>query len=91
MQEAVIEGIQGLQARYCNLRPSRIRQHINKRAAKMSGLQLPEGIRYYVDKEHYGKTVDPTNTSHLTEGIMNGHLTLMMEEYKRLHLTGRRL
>ncbi len=91
MQEAVIEGIQGLQARYCNLRPSRIEQYINKPAAKMSSLQLPDGIRYHVDKEHYGKTVDPTNTSHLTEGIMNGHLTLMMEEYKRLRLTGRRL
>jgi hypothetical protein len=51
----------------------------------------PDIIGYFVDKEHYGKTVDPTNPLHLKEGIMNGHITLMMEEYTRRRLTGKGL
>src|SRR4029077_15457119 len=41
-------------------------------------MQIPPDLKYEVDQKHWGKSFDPANAEHHTEGIVNGYITSML-------------
>src|SRR4029077_15474593 len=41
-------------------------------------MQIPPDLKYEVDQKYWGKSFDPANAEHHTEGIVNGYITCML-------------
>ena len=45
-------------------------------------MEIPQDLRYEVDREHWGRSFDPENPEHLTEEIINGYIMCMIKYYR---------
>jgi hypothetical protein len=48
-------------------------------------MEIPQNLRYEVDRVYWGRSFDPANPEHLTEEIINGYITCMIEYYRTGH------
>ncbi|KAN0076243.1 hypothetical protein V8E54_006385 [Elaphomyces granulatus] len=52
-------------------------------------MEIPPDFGYEVDKKHLGKSFDPANAEHHTEGIVNGYIYCMLTCYRTIYRTAR--